>query len=303
VTDCVAVDDGGDAVEGNPQAGAPWMVTRITGADSLTGIACSSAAQCVAVDDAGSAWAGANPAEPTGRAPTVFSQTSALNGSSGASLGAQVNPHGVLVTDCELQWATDSAYNQEQSEPCDQSAGGGTAPVSVSAELSGLSPGTTYHYRFVAENTAGITHGYDSTFTTPGAASPTVPQPSPVTTGAAPVVTGAAPSVSRTRLATLLELRVPAHLVDHSYRVTVHGHSLRLTFYLGTTGGHPLAGEPIEVIIGKRMRLIRTGGRGRASLVLGRLRSETVKLRFVGTAQDDPSTMTFRIVVARRSRS
>jgi hypothetical protein len=33
--------------------------------------------------------------------------------------------------------------------------------------LSGLTPGTTYHYRLVAQNRAGTTYGYDYTFTTP----------------------------------------------------------------------------------------------------------------------------------------
>ncbi len=35
--------------------------------------------------------------------------------------------------------------------------------------LSGLTPGTTYHYRLVAENRLGTTYGYDYTFSTPAA--------------------------------------------------------------------------------------------------------------------------------------
>jgi hypothetical protein len=46
------------------------------------------------------------------------------------------------------------------------SAGSGTSTSSVSAKLSGLADGTTYHYRFVATSTAGTSHGSDAVFTT-----------------------------------------------------------------------------------------------------------------------------------------
>ena len=45
--------------------------------------------------------------------------------------------------------------------------GSGTAPVAVSDSLTGLSPGTTYHYRLVAQNQTGTEYGYDFTLTTP----------------------------------------------------------------------------------------------------------------------------------------
>ena len=37
----------------------------------------------------------------------------------------------------------------------------------VSANIAGLSAGTTYHFRIVASNTAGTRYGTDRTFTTP----------------------------------------------------------------------------------------------------------------------------------------
>jgi hypothetical protein len=37
----------------------------------------------------------------------------------------------------------------------------------VSANISGLSPGTTYHFRIVATNAFGTRYGADRTFTTP----------------------------------------------------------------------------------------------------------------------------------------
>ncbi len=45
-------------------------------------------------------------------------------------------------------------------------AGNGSADVSVAVDITGLTPGTTYHYRLVAENSAGTVNGDDKTFTT-----------------------------------------------------------------------------------------------------------------------------------------
>jgi len=42
------------------------------------------------------------------------------------------------------------------------------------ANISGLSPNTTYHYRAVARNSGGISYGQDYTFTTKSVAIPTV---------------------------------------------------------------------------------------------------------------------------------
>lgn len=47
-----------------------------------------------------------------------------------------------------------------------RSAGGGTGSLRVSAVLGGLQPHTTYHFRLVAQNAAGIKHGPDRRFKT-----------------------------------------------------------------------------------------------------------------------------------------
>lgn len=44
--------------------------------------------------------------------------------------------------------------------------------TAVTADLHDLKPGTTYHYRLVARNEAGISYGEDRTFTTPATAKP-----------------------------------------------------------------------------------------------------------------------------------
>jgi Fibronectin type III domain len=80
-----------------------------------------------------------------------------------AQLQGGVYPNG---TDTTYWWeyGTTSAYGQTTT-PND--IGPGTDPVPVSDSLTGLSPGATYHYRLVAENSFGTEYGYDYTFTTP----------------------------------------------------------------------------------------------------------------------------------------
>ena len=51
-------------------------------------------------------------------------------------------------------------------------AGSGTGAVDASADLSGLTTDTTYHYRVVATNAAGVTRGSDHTLRTAAAPGP-----------------------------------------------------------------------------------------------------------------------------------
>src|SRR5207244_1312540 len=61
------------------------------------------------------------------------------------------------------------------------SAGAGMASTPASADIAGLSPGTTYHYRLNATNPANTTSNAHLTFTTLG-----VPPPPAPTTPATP---------------------------------------------------------------------------------------------------------------------
>ncbi|RJQ49682.1 MAG: DUF2341 domain-containing protein [Nitrospiraceae bacterium] len=80
-----------------------------------------------------------------------------------ATLNAIVNPHGSGTT-VNFQWGTDLSYGNTTST---QSAGSGTSNVNITANLTDLLPGTTYHYRITATNAGGITYGDDMSFTTP----------------------------------------------------------------------------------------------------------------------------------------
>jgi hypothetical protein len=65
-------------------------------------------------------------------------------------------------------------------------AGSGSTPTTVTADLAGLSPGTTYHYRLVASHGARTFPGGDAVFTTSpeAGATPTAPpivtKPNPI---------------------------------------------------------------------------------------------------------------------------
>jgi phage gpG-like protein len=81
-----------------------------------------------------------------------------------AIVSATVDPNGGDVKDCHFEYGTTLEYGV--SVPCLSLPGAGTAPVSVSATLSGLSPFATYHYRIVATNEGGTSTGEDRTFAT-----------------------------------------------------------------------------------------------------------------------------------------
>ena len=84
----------------------------------------------------------------------------------GATLNGTVDPGGT-ATSWHFEYGTTEAYGL-------RSAGGDAEePGPVSMAVQGLSPGTTYHYRVVAENADGTDQGADRTFSTP--AGPALP--------------------------------------------------------------------------------------------------------------------------------
>jgi DNA-binding beta-propeller fold protein YncE len=89
------------------------------------------------------------------------------------TLQGSVNPEGEKVSSCEFEYGTTTSYGQVV--PCEQGLGEapgeigkGKEPVLVSAKLSGLPSGTTYHYRLVASDVHGTNPSSDHLFTTPG---------------------------------------------------------------------------------------------------------------------------------------
>ncbi len=86
-----------------------------------------------------------------------------------ATISTSVNPEG-LHTLYKLDVGTSTAYGT----PHPGDAGSGSAPVPLTFDLTGLEPGTTYHFRLTASNGDGISSEADQTFTT-AAKPPEVP--------------------------------------------------------------------------------------------------------------------------------
>ncbi|HEX4806158.1 MAG TPA: hypothetical protein VFU94_09670 [Conexibacter sp.] len=120
-------------------------------------------------------------------APTVTTGGASAVTDTQATVAGTVNPQG-QATNFAFQYGTTTSYGQQTALT---SAGSGTADAAVRADLAGLTPGTTYHYRVLATSASGTTFGADQTFRTTGVAPPPPPAPS-VTTGTASVTGGSA---------------------------------------------------------------------------------------------------------------
>lgn len=107
------------------------------------------------------------PAASTAAASRITRDSARLNG--------RVNPHGAATT-YHFEFGTTTAYTA--STPA-KTTGAGTTGVQVHATISGLTPGTRYHFRLVAQNVAGTTAGADRSFVTKAA-------PPAMTLGATP---------------------------------------------------------------------------------------------------------------------
>ena len=78
-----------------------------------------------------------------------------------AVLNASMDPDG-MDTHYYFEYGLDSDYNVKTQK---LDAGAGSALESVAGiTINKLQPGTTYHYRAVAENALGVTYGQDRTF-------------------------------------------------------------------------------------------------------------------------------------------
>ena len=117
----------------------------------------------VASSDAGTSI-GSNFTFTTQGAPTVVTGAASGLGSSTATVAGTVGPNG-RSTSWYVEYGTTTSYGSKTSS---RSAGSGTDLLNVTASLSSLKPGVTYHFRLVAGNAIGTTNGADATFSTVG---------------------------------------------------------------------------------------------------------------------------------------
>ena len=124
--------------------------------------------------------------------PTATTGPASGVGRDRATLSATINPNGPEMFGCRFEYGPTTAY--ENTVPCASVPDAGSDPVRVDTHVSGLLPGTTYHYRVVATNGGGTANGADQTFTT----TPPLPTPPPPpdTTGPTSPPPGQPPSGS-----------------------------------------------------------------------------------------------------------
>jgi photosystem II stability/assembly factor-like uncharacterized protein len=108
--------------------------------------------------------------------PAVTTNPATYITSFSATLNGTVNPNG-QTTNVHFEYGTTTNYG---STTASHSYTGNTTQ-SVTANISGLTASTTYHFRIVATNNAGTVHGSDRTFTTLSATGPPVVITNPAT--------------------------------------------------------------------------------------------------------------------------
>jgi acetyl esterase/lipase len=124
------------------------------------------------------------PPAPPVTAPTALVQPATGVTASSATMNGSVNPNGGATT-YYFRYGQTTSYGGYSAT---NTLSAGTSPVVVTGGLSGLLPGTPYHYQVMASNSAGTSSSADAAFTTPPTAPVAVTQPAVgVTPGGATV--------------------------------------------------------------------------------------------------------------------
>lgn len=97
-------------------------------------------------------------------APTATTLAATNVTATTATVHATVNPNGAPTT---VQFQSGTSISYGTNTPVTLAAPGATAVENVGANLIGLTPGTTYHFRIHTSNLGGIVTGTNLTFSTP----------------------------------------------------------------------------------------------------------------------------------------
>ncbi|HWB21327.1 MAG TPA: hypothetical protein VG652_00390 [Gaiellaceae bacterium] len=118
-------------------------------------------------------------AQPAPAAPTAVTGSATPLTTKMATVGGTLSSNGAPTT-YSFEYGPTTSYGAQTRT---RNAGPHASNISFTFNLSGLTPGTLYHYALVATNSAGTTTGSDETFTT------LAPPPPVVSTGASSNVT------------------------------------------------------------------------------------------------------------------
>jgi hypothetical protein len=177
---CVAADIAGDVIEGDPTSTQGWTIVPIAGATTLTGIACRSPAQCVAVDSTGHAFVG------IASGPASVSPP-AISGSA---------QQGQTLTETHATWSGSPTSYSYQWEDCDSAGFGCTAIVGATGQTYTLTPSDIEHTIRVQET---ATNGDGASAPAPSNSTASVqayipPPPPPIPTNISPPTISGTPT-------------------------------------------------------------------------------------------------------------
>lgn len=114
----------------------------------------------------------------TAQLPLLGTTSSSGATETGVTVSGTVNPKGLEVTECKFEYGTTISYGGTVA--CSPSSiGSGNSAVAVSANVTGLSPGTTYHFTLIAKNANGSAEAADGHFTTLSKPIQLPPEPQP----------------------------------------------------------------------------------------------------------------------------
>jgi hypothetical protein len=108
-------------------------------------------------------------------APSVTTHAASGVTATEAQIGGSVNAHDSPTT-WYVEYGVDTSYGTSVPAGQDADVGSGGTAVPVTQQVTGLQPGTTYHFRVVAHNQAGTTTGVDRTLITASAGPPPLPE-------------------------------------------------------------------------------------------------------------------------------
>lgn len=153
--------------------------TQALGAGSPAIGAVASASECPATDQrsvtrpqGGACDVGAYEVAP----PELGGATASNAGTSSVTLSATASNPDVQNGTAWFQYGTSTGYGTTTTA---QALAAGTSGGAFAASLTGLAPGTTYHYRVVAQDPDGTVYGQDQVFATASAPAPPVSPPPP----------------------------------------------------------------------------------------------------------------------------
>lgn len=160
---CVATGGTNAYASDNPAAAGPSWATSGVGA-TPTAVACADQGLCAAVAGNGGAYVATLPA------PSASTGSGSASSQTTATLNATVNPDDATLSGCYFEYGPTTSYGS--TVPCASTPSPTGGSQSVSAQISGLSASTTYHFQVIASNAIGSGGGGDATFTTSAAVRP-----------------------------------------------------------------------------------------------------------------------------------